>query len=255
MNDFMSKFHFDPRKAGYLGVERECFLANGTGRILPIAPKVLAALPVGNRFGYELSACQLEERTGPCPNLSAVLDQFDRNEEAMWKAEEQVGFSRLYREVAPEDMPLDVYPDPTGRYQQITANMPIERLRSACRVAAVHIHVGMPDHETALRVYNSVVPYTGKLILAGNRSRGERHRIYQGMAPNWMPVMHHNWQAFEAYAQRHGFHEDPRQCWHLIRISVHGTIEFRMFDTTHCLHTIKQWAAQCYTLCEDELTR
>ncbi len=61
MKTFRDKFQFDATKAFYVGVERERFLTV-KGHIVPIAPLVLDALKeMGEKFGYELSACQLEE--------------------------------------------------------------------------------------------------------------------------------------------------------------------------------------------------
>ncbi len=115
------------------------------------------------------------------------------------------GFGTLHSEVAPENMPLDVYPDPTGRYQEITRNMPRHILLAACRVIGTHIHIGMPDHETALRVYNSVVPHYMELCEKGNGSFGERLAIYRIMAPDYEPKPYRDWDHFAAVVAEKGF--------------------------------------------------
>jgi len=130
-DEFLGQFKFDPEKNLMIGVERECHLVNSDGRIAPIAQKVLGHLGFDStgsndgHFGYELSACQIEWRAGPC-RLIGLTDNLNRDENILKQAEEKLGFTRSFNEVAPKDMPLDVYPDSTGRYQEITKNMPEE---------------------------------------------------------------------------------------------------------------------------------
>lgn len=252
MQEFMNLFRFDSRKTLFLGVERECFLVRPGVGISAIAPDVLKLLPDKQRFGYELSACQLEERIGPCP-VSDVGPQLRLNQATIASAEQQLGFQRLHVEVAPEDMPLDVFPDPTGRYQEITKEMPRDRLLAACRVAATHVHVGMPDHTIALKTYNRVIKHLDPLCQMGDGSDGERLRIYRTMAPDFMPRPYECWEQYQQEAVEKSFVEDPRRCWHLIRLSVHGTIEFRMFGTTSDLRKVEGWAKECHRLCEDAM--
>jgi len=254
MKTFRDQFEFDAAKALCIGVERERFLTV-KGHIAPIAPMVLDALKnVGGRFGYELSACQLEDRIGPhrLEDISAAL--YDNDELIADATCIAGGFDTLFTEVGPEDMPLDVYPDPTGRYQEITRNMPRHILLAACRVIGTHIHIGMPDLETALRVYNAVVPHYVELCERGNGSFGERLAIYRIMAPDYEPKPYRDWEHFAAVASDKGYSEDPRRCWTLIRISKHGTIEFRMFDATSSLFRVVGWARLCYDLCRDAMS-
>ena len=146
-------------------------------------------------------------------------------------------------------MPLDVYPDPSGRYQVITKDMPEEKLRAACRVAGTHIHIGMGSQEKAIRAYNNALRHLDHLCKLGDKSKGERLSIYKIMAPNFKPPVYDSWKDYEVYAKEHGFIDSPRNCWHLIRISIHGTIEFRMFGATPDIHEVIQWAKICYTIC------
>jgi len=254
-DEFLGQFKFDPEKNLMIGVERECHLVNSDGRIAPIAQKVLSHLgfdSIGSNdghFGYELSACQIEWRAGPC-RLIGLTDNLNRDENILKQAEEKLGFTRSFNEVAPKDMPLDVYPDSTGRYQEITKNMPEEVLLAACQVIATHIHIGMPDHRTALQTYNSTIEHFDELCQIGDHSKGKRLGIYRIMAPNYLPPSYENWRDFYNKAVQEDFTENPRNCWTLIRISVHGTIEFRMFGATEDLNEILYWARLCRKICQ-----
>lgn len=251
IQEFTGKFKFDPTNTFKVGIERETFLTNLAGKIIPFNPQVLDFFKIKNQsreFGYELSACQLEERIGPV-RIEDVKEHLLINSEKLNTAEKILGFRRKYLEVAPEDMPLDIFPDPTGRYQEITKNMPIHILRSACRVAATHFHIGMPNIETALKIYNYVIKHMDRLCRIGDNSNGERLKIYKIMAPDFSPPRYENWESFYQEALIKGFDEDPRKCWHFIRISIHGTIEFRMFGNTADIQKVAKWAQICHCLC------
>lgn len=248
MKDFLKKFDFRSDGRLLVGIERECFLAWCGGRIAPIAPEALGVLTDRRRFGYELSTCQLEDRAGPA-RIEDIRCELVKNEAEIQTAERKLGFSRIFLEVAPEDIPLDIYPDPSGRYQKITRGMPREILLAACRVAGTHIHIGMPNHEIALRVYNSVRKHFDMLCHRGNGSDGKRLEIYKIMAPDFFPPRYESWDDYYRAAVEKKFVSDPRKCWHLIRISVHGTIEFRMFGSTPNLDMIVNWARVCHSLC------
>jgi gamma-glutamyl:cysteine ligase YbdK (ATP-grasp superfamily) len=251
MKTFKSLFRFNPEKAFRVGVERECFLLDSSGQIVPLAQLVLDRLD-DPRFGYELSACQLEERIGPC-DVHSVERLFLENDAVLAQILEPLGIRRGFGEVGPEDMPLEVYPDPTGRYAELARNMPRKRLLAACRVIGIHVHVGMPDHGTALRVYNRVISRMGSLLEVGSGSFGERLSIYREVAPNCDPEPYGSWEYFHRVAVREGFAHDPRRCWSLIRISAHGTIEFRVFGSTDCPKRIARWARLCHRMCTEAL--
>jgi gamma-glutamyl:cysteine ligase YbdK (ATP-grasp superfamily) len=158
-----------------------------------------------------------------------------------------------YIEVGQEDMPLDVYPDPSGRYQELVKTMPRHVLQAACRVIGTHIHIGMPDHTVALKVYNQVIGRCDWLCSRGNGSFGERLDIYRIVAPDCDPRPYQDWGEFYREACIRGFDEDPRKCWTLIRISKHGTIEFRMFGATSSIKRIVGWAKLCRDFCLDAM--
>ena len=251
MNTFTRNLAFNPEKHLFVGVERECFLTRDR-IIVPIAGEIIPQLDNKRNFGYELSACQLEIRTDPT-RIGEIKSALKYSQQLLSGYENAFGFKALHQEVAPYEIPLDVYPDPTGRYQEITRDMPIKKLRAACRVAGTHVHIGMGSKELAIRAYNAAIKELSKLAKLGDKSQGERLQIYKIMAPDCKPPHYENWEYFEQYAKNHGFNENPRNCWHLIRISIHGTIEFRVFGATPSVDEIDRWARLCHSICQNAL--
>lgn len=265
LKQFMANFRFSRTGGWNIGIEREWFITDQDGRIQPLAPTILGtcftikngkhgnklAIAQSDRdYGYELSACQIENRIGPC-HITYVRHALEQQELLLIVKERELNFRRSYYEVAPADMPLDIYPDPAGRYQKITAKMSPEVLGAACRVTGTHIHVGLPDHDTALRVYNHAINYCDELCALGDHSSGERLKLYMVVAPDCQPVSYPSWEAYYQYADRIGFATEPRNCWHLIRLSKNGTIEFRNFGATADLDEICGWAKRCFEICRE----
>ncbi len=249
---FMKLFKFDASKSLWIGVERECFIEDREGNIVPRAPHILNGIDSNGMFGYELSACQIESRIGPC-ELGDLRQHLENSDESLKCVMDNNGVKARHVEVGPENMSLDVYPDPSGRYQEIVKTMPRHVLLAACRVIGTHIHVGMPDHDTALKVYNRVIIKCDWLCSRGNGSFGERLDIYRIVAPECDPLPYRDWHDFYRVACVKGFDEDPRKCWTLIRISRHGTIEFRMFGATSSIDRIVGWAKLCHDLCAEAM--
>lgn len=252
MEEFMGKFNFREEGKLLVGIERECHLIGSNGKISPVAAKVIEELRDKRRFGYELSACQLEDRIGPI-DISKTKSELGKNDEKMEMTLKKLGLRRSRLETGPEDMPLDVFPDPMGRYQRITKDMPKHILRAACRVIGTHIHIGMPDHRSAMEVYNKAIADFNDLCTLGDGSSGKRLELYRTMAPNCIPIPYPSWKHFYETAIKEDFASDPRKCWTLIRISIHGTIEFRMFGTTNSLEKILDWTKRCHDLCKEIL--
>jgi hypothetical protein len=274
VGQFIALFNFDASKKLLVGIERECHLTDISGKIRPWAPKVLEWMWAslngrGKCYGYELSACQFEDKFQQPVPVYLVENELFRHEQEIMVAEQALNFRRVFHGVAPEDMPLEVYPD--ERYLRITKDMPEAMLRAACRVAGVHVHIGMPDPQTALRVYNSVINELPFLYRIGFTDTGDRLGLYREVVQGGLakseriqlfekhlctapePPRYDSWSDFHGRAKREGFDTDPRRLWDFIRISKHGTIEFRVFDTTADIKRIAYWAEICHDLCRQAM--
>ncbi len=261
MEQFKKLFRFNPENTLKLGVERECHLTDLNGNIVAIAQNVLGWLYSntngrGKCYGYELSGCQFEERVErPC-GLDEILGLMLRNQVEITMAERALGFKRCFLPLGPSDMPLEHYPD--ERYDRIVETLSFEALLTACQVTGVHILVGMPDPETALEVYNEITKHFFDLCRMGNSYDEEifspRLKAFvKNLVDVCEPPAYGSWQDFYKRALKEGFDKDPKRLWDFIRISVHGAIEFRMFDTTKSLDKIVLWADVCQSICREAM--
>ena len=239
--DFTSRFSFNPNLVGYMGIEREHFLISAAdNNYTPQSAKFLKAIR-NSLWTYELSACQVESRTRPQVDLAAIEMGLLANENIGKKISRKLGLILLDQEVAEINMPLNVYPNP--RYLKIARNIPVETLRAACRVAGTHVHIGVSDLVRAIAINNLLVPHFDALCSLGDHSSGERLRLYKTMATNWRPMLYRNPEHLFEVAEAESFTDNPRNCWKLIRISIHGTVELRMFGSTNDIDEILEWVS------------
>lgn len=231
MKAFLARFRFDPARVGHIGIERESMLMQGSAPVPRAAEFLRLAEEAGSsgswNWKYELSACQVETTTSPLVNERDILDSLVGADAEGDALAARLGLRLLRYEVGPENMPLDVYPDP--RYSGMAEKVGEERLRSACRVMGTHIHIGCGSLAEALEAYHRLIPYLGMFCEMGDGSNGERLRLYKSMAPEWKPEPYASEEDFFAAARADGFEKNPRNCHRLVRINPVGTVEVRAF--------------------------
>ena len=248
---FLNQFSFRPELVGCIGTEREQFLISPKdGTSAPRSAEFLDMIK-DPQWTYELSACQVESRTRPYRELSAIEHELLVNENRGETVVKQLGLWLINREVGDADMSLEVYPDP--RYKNIVSTISKERLSAACRVTGTHIHIGARDLLHALALHNAILPYFDFLCRLGDHSDGERLRLYKAMAVNWEPVAYRNPEHLFEIASAEGFADNPRNCWKLMRVSIHGTVELRMLGSANHVQEILDWIQFLKTIIREVL--
>jgi carboxylate-amine ligase len=135
-----------------LGVEEELFVVDAAdGRLLNSGPQVLEQLGELERgeVKNELHRSQIELITGVCRTVREAVDELS----ALRRAVLDTGVGLLAAGTHPTAVEGDSHFTDKRRYKRI------EHLlgdAGATPVCAVHIHVGMPDAETAIRVFNGL---------------------------------------------------------------------------------------------------
>lgn len=255
VSDFVKLHNFKEELAGYVGVELEFFILE-YGKIQPIAPNILEKINYeldewsGKSkkylsFNCELSACKIGYRVGPIP-LDDLTDTLAEIEKFLEYLEWRLKFFRLYCGIA-EFAPLDIFP--SDHYKKIAQRMPKDSLRAVCQSTELHVHIGMPDYESALRAYNRSVSQIDYLLYVGDESVGERHRLYCKVDSDPMPIPINIRDDEHIVTASSNCIDNSNNNYKYIRITEQGTIEFRMFDSTGDIQRIIDIAKLCHRIC------
>ncbi len=135
-----------------LGVEEELFLVDPvTGRQTNTSAAVLESIDEvdGGRVERELHACQVELITGVCRRTSEAI----RALASMRRAVLATGGGLLGAGTHPSAEEDDAEITDKERYERIRHLLGDA---AATPVAGLHVHVGMPDPETAIRAFNGL---------------------------------------------------------------------------------------------------
>ncbi|MFE9748076.1 glutamate--cysteine ligase [Saccharothrix saharensis] len=160
-----------------VGVEEEFLLVDPeTRRPVARAADVLAGvrdLPPGAQVHRELSGVQVEFATGVCADLRELRDQLTAGRRALADAAHAEGLWL----VASGTPPLA---DPRP---ELSAGERFDRIESlyrgqvdAYQCCGCHVHVGVPDPETAVHVVNHLRPWLPTLLALGGNSPFDHDR-------------------------------------------------------------------------------
>lgn len=160
-----------------VGVEEEYLLVDpATRRVSPEGDKVvaLAAEELGDRVTTELTRYQVEIRTDPHTTLAGLAGQLRSTRAAVARAAAGLGL-RAVSSGSPL-LGLETPPPFTAgsRYERSVATFgALDNEQSAC---ACHVHIGVPDETTALRLSNHLRPWLPALIaLSANSPYWDGH--------------------------------------------------------------------------------
>ena len=242
---FFSKFRFRPEVEGKLGVELEFFLVDDHGKAVPASREFLDVIQ-DKRWTYELSACQVEARTGIKDSVSDAIVEIKELIEQGRRTAESLG----YRLVA-----VPVFPDPDmthahyvcERYDRIVSQMPEHVLDACVRVAGIHVHVGCKDRQQGLLVYKRLRAAMPRLLAMGDLSNRQRIILFKILSNNLNPPDFKTWLNVLHHAISDGWVLDFGQCWSWLRLHEVGSNEVRVFDATDDIKLIESWL---YEVCE-----
>jgi carboxylate-amine ligase len=142
---------FGEREAYSVGVEEELFLVDPvTGRQTNASAAVQRRLgPVDGEVERELHACQVELITGICAGAGDAVQALGRMRAAVL----QTGAGLLGSGTHPSALEGEAEITDKQRYEQIRQLLGDA---VATPVSGLHIHVGMPDPESAMRAFNGL---------------------------------------------------------------------------------------------------
>ena len=248
---------FGSGEAFSVGVEEELFLVDPiSGRQANASAAVQERLgPVHGTIERELHACQMELITDVCRSAAEAVVQLR-------------GLRRAVLETGAGLLGSGTHPSAIEGEAEITDKERYERIREllgdavATPVGGLHIHVGMPDADTAIRVFNGLRRHLPLLqALAANspfrhgRDTGlasAREVTLRGWPRSGVPRAMRDFADFSASAQLLARAADvPDYTWFWWKLRPHprlGTVEVRALDAqasledtaglvalTHCL--------------------
>jgi glutamate---cysteine ligase / carboxylate-amine ligase len=133
-----------------VGIEEELFLVDpDTHALVHDAGRVLSGIDAPLKVAdHEAYACEIELRTPPCATADEGAQSLRRSRDAARAAGATLAGVGLHPDAAFGDVRLVDKP----RYRGVEESM--RGLMQRTPECALHVHVGMPDADTAIRVYN-----------------------------------------------------------------------------------------------------
>jgi glutamate---cysteine ligase / carboxylate-amine ligase len=133
-----------------LGVEEELLLVDEAGELIPAAEDVLESVPAvfAERVSSEIFTEQIELKTGICNGADAVLAELEETRAAIF----ETGFELLGSGLHPNSKVGEAILVAKPRYEVVQRDLGSLLRTPPC---GLHVHVGMPDPETAVRMTNA----------------------------------------------------------------------------------------------------
>ena len=246
-----------------LGVEEEFHLVDpATGALAASSLVADAAVrgEAGPHVQPEISATQLETATGVCTTLDQVRAELVQTRAEAVAAAQTDGLTVLAASTHPTASPHDLVLTDAPRYRSM-----VERwagLATGQDICGTHVHVGVPDLDTAVAVMDRARPYL-PLLLAMTGSSPFHDGVTTGY-DSWRTVWWSRWpvsgppealgdaagyRAVVAALVGSGMVPDGSQLYWDLRPSTHvPTVEFRMGDVCTDLDDVVLHAALCRSL-------
>ncbi|MFD4638126.1 YbdK family carboxylate-amine ligase [Lentzea sp. NPDC058436] len=225
--------------ADTVGVEEEFLLVDPASRRTVLrADAVLKRLQNTEltHFHAELAATQVEAATGPCTTVAALGQALAQAREMVADAAREEGLELLSRGTPTKAAARPVVTN-GARYHRVLdtyAGVIEDYEASGC-----HVHVGVPDRETAVAVLNHVRPWLPTLLALSANSPDHGYAswrtVLQSRFPgSGVPPLFRDAADYDAHVARMvacGTLVDTAQSFWLLRLaSTLPTVEFRAAD-------------------------
>lgn len=141
-----------------MGVEEELLLVDDDLQLSPVSEEILAAVgdDVSDRVSAEIFAAQIELKTGVCDDAGQTLRELT----SLRSAIRGTGAELLGSGLHPADESRQARLVDKPRYRVVSRDLRGLLTTPPC---GLHVHVGMPDPETAVRVANALRRHLGVL--------------------------------------------------------------------------------------------
>lgn len=236
---------FHPSPEPTFGVEVELqILDRDTGDLAPGAPRILKACEEEGVIGTapELMQQMIEVKTGICHNVDEAKDQLFARIGRVRNIASSLGYELAMASTHPFHRTTTSTIFPAERYEKILDRL--QWLTYQRVMFGLHVHVGMPDGDTAIGVTNLLVRYVPHLIALSANSpfwqgvdtglASSRVALHRLLPHAGLPQYFANWREFRNYCRV------MRDCqtissfkdiyWDIRSRPDFGTIEVRICD-------------------------
>ncbi|MGY1642229.1 glutamate--cysteine ligase [Geodermatophilus sp. SYSU D00703] len=239
-----------PAAGDTLGVEEEFHLVDPATLALTPAPEVAAAALAGTAGAHvhaEIATTQLETATGVCTTLAELRAALVTTRTEVAAAAARGGLAVLAASTHPFGSWRDQPITPDRRYDEMVARWAV--LARQQDICGCHVHVGVPDLETAVAVMDRARPYLPVLLAMtgsspfhdGDDTGYDSFRTpWWSRWPNAGPPEHlgsaDRYRAVVDALVRGGVISDARHLyWDLRPSTRYPTVEFRLADVCTAL--------------------
>ncbi len=190
----------------------------------------------------ELHQSMVEVATGICANITEARRDVCRNRRAVARIAQRVGMTIGAASTHPFARWQEQSISHTDRYVELVGEF--QDVARANLIFGMHVHVGLPDREEAIAVFNSAryfLPHflalsTSSPFFNGRKTglHSSRTLIFQRLPRTGIPERFESYAAFEKFVStlvKSGCIDDGRRIWWDIRPHpTFSTLEFRICD-------------------------
>ena len=254
----MSSKIFNHKDPFTVGVEEEYMICDpSTGELINRANEIMGSIDpdLQQRFSYELLLSEIEINTSVCKDVDEAVNELCdlRNHVRILgeKLDYRIGISGTHPTALPEDQKFVE----NNSYNWVSDQLHYYAERNI--TFATHVHVSVPDGETAVHVTNSLRQWIAPLLALSSNSpfyAGEYTHFKSARTMQFGAFPRTNIPPyFESYTHYENMVADylkiesiskSRQIWWKLRPHMDfGTIEFRMLDIQRSLTKTKMFIA------------
>jgi glutamate---cysteine ligase / carboxylate-amine ligase len=241
-----------------VGVEEELLLVDPRTRALKHhASELLAKL--GDRIKPDVYEAEVETASPVSPDAAHAVAALAETRAALRDA----GATLIGAGLHPAAAFGDVEHVPGERYEAIAADM--RGLMRRTPTCALHVHVGMPDPETAIRACNGLRAFLPLLQGLAAQSpfwhgldsgfASARAQMFRALPSAVIPPDFAGWEEYVAHVGAWGAPDYTRLWWDVRPHPKLGTVELRAMDAQSRLDSVRGLAALVHGLavaCADE---
>lgn len=237
------KLEFNSSPASTVGVEVELQLVDRkTGELVSAASEIIESFGEVDWLKKELLQSTIEINTDVCADIGEVESDLGAKLDQVRNCADKLGFGLLSAGTHPFSRWEEQLVSDDERYHRLVDKVqwPARRML----IFGLHVHVGVPDAESAIQITNHLEPWLPHLLALSASSpfwEGKdtglascRSKVFETLPTAGLPYRHENWEEFEqlvgALVRSEGI-ESIREIWWDVRPHPgFGTVEVRVCD-------------------------